>query len=251
MRTFIQRQNKTTHGNLLTGKLYCGECGSPFYRKESRRKYNPDSRWACSGILKHGKEFCHAVYIRESDIVPVIEETLRDGTDDHTGAIEALIEGYKAANASSNLPAKMRSAESEVADIEARKMKLLSLCAGGLISDSDFSRMNEALTVELETCTSKIEALKTQEKELGKIDDKIRLIREAFEAARKAAATGTIDRQFVEKYIDRVTVYPPVDGTISVEIALLTGKKVSASIIRPGTIVKKMIEAQERAMSGR
>ena len=247
-----RRQNKTTHGNLLTGKLYCGECGSPFYRKESKRKNEAVSRWMCSGALKYGREHCHAVYVGENDLIPVIASALRNtGTGESLQAMEAYISAIRVMNSTSNIAGKIEAAENDKVEIEARKMKLLSFNVAGKISDDDFFRMNEGLTVELEKCISSIAALREQERDQGDVEEKIAQVRAAFEAARKAAATGIINRQFIEKTIDRVTVYPP-DGnnTISIEIALITGERVSNGIVRSGSMVKKMIEAQERAMSG-
>lgn len=52
------------HANLLTGKLWCTECGQPYYRRESEDKSGrKNSKWLCSGKIKNGSGFlqilCH------------------------------------------------------------------------------------------------------------------------------------------------------------------------------------------------
>ena len=51
------RQGICNHANLLTGKLYCTHCGTPYYRRESRDKTGKvNSKWVCSGKINVGKD---------------------------------------------------------------------------------------------------------------------------------------------------------------------------------------------------
>ena len=87
------RQGKCNRGNLLTGKLFCTECGLPYYRRSSRsRKQESNSKWICSGKINNGAGSCSSFPIYEDEIKPLLFEVFTDTEKD----VDALIEQYAA-----------------------------------------------------------------------------------------------------------------------------------------------------------
>ena len=77
------RQGVCNHANLLTGKLWCTECGQPYYRRESEDKSGrKNSKWLCSGKIKNGADSCKSFAIYESEIKPLLFEVFRDTSAD-------------------------------------------------------------------------------------------------------------------------------------------------------------------------
>ena len=67
------RQGICNHANLLTGKLWCTQCGQPYYRRESKDKSgNKNSKWLCSGKIKNGADSCKSFAIYEDEIKPIL-----------------------------------------------------------------------------------------------------------------------------------------------------------------------------------
>lgn len=60
------------HGSGLSGRVYCGECGSPYYRKKGR--YNENIRFRCATKLKNKYKHieCINISIREDDLMKIV-----------------------------------------------------------------------------------------------------------------------------------------------------------------------------------
>ena len=73
-----------------------------------------------------------------------------------------------------------------------------------------------------------------------------------FNDTERDAVKGLIDKEFVEKYIDKIFVTPGADGSMSLQIKIFTGKtteKVLQNLrSRTGHTVKKMIESYEKSL---
>ena len=52
------RQGICNHANLLTGKLWCTDCGAPYYRKESRDKHGNKNGSRTGSDSKHQSRSC-------------------------------------------------------------------------------------------------------------------------------------------------------------------------------------------------
>ena len=67
------RQGVCNHANLLTGKLFCTHCGTPYYRRDSvDRQGNKNSKWVCSGKINNGKDSCDSIPIYEKELIPLL-----------------------------------------------------------------------------------------------------------------------------------------------------------------------------------
>ena len=75
-------------------------------------------------------------------------------------------------------------------------------------------------------------------------------IRRVLREAKRDAAQGIINKDFVDKYIDKIFVTPESDGTLRLQIKIFTGKttdKFLANLrVRTGHTFKKMIESYEK-----
>ena len=80
-------------------------------------------------------------------------------------------------------------------------------------------------------------------------------IRRVLHDAKRDAAQGIINKDFIDKYIDKILVTPQDDGTMRLQIKIFTGettdKYLSKLRGRTGHTLKKMVESYENSISSK
>jgi len=256
------RQGICNHANLLTGKLYCTYCGQPYYRKESRDiDGNRNSKWVCSGKIKNGRESCPSFAIYESELQPLLYEVFKDTRADADAMIEEYIRIYTEMTDHNQLPGRIAELEKLIDNANRKKSKLLQLSVDGMITDRDFKAMTEQCNAEIADTEARIDVMNEQLKSSEDFRQKIDAIRRVLAQAQKDASSGVIGKGFVEKYIDKVFVTPEAENEMRLDIRIFTGESTEKTLKKTkfrggnhasptGNTFKKMIEAQERQMSG-
>lgn len=247
------RQGICNHQNLLTGKLCCTHCGAAYYRRESTDKQgSKNSRWVCSGKLKNGADACPSFAIYESELKPLLVEVFRLAQPQLESLIEEYIEMYKEIHQGDGLRSRMEALRATVDTVQKKKQKLLAFNAEGALSDRDFLTMNAQCTAELEAAEAELAELTAQRDTAAGFQKKIDSIRATLRAAQQDAAEGIINKEFVEKYIDKIYATPENDHTLRLQIKLSTGETVDKTLqnlrLRTGHTFKKMIEAYEQGL---
>ena len=247
------RQGVCNHANLLTGKLFCTHCGAAYYRRDTvDRSGQKNSKWVCSGKIKYGSDSCPSFAIYESEIKPVLLEVLRDTGADAKAMIDRYMELYREIHTDGSLSKKIEEQEQIIELGEKKKQKLLQLAATGNLSDHDFFSMNKQCTAEIEQAQEALRALCEQRDSASDFKKHMDTIRNVLQAAERDAACGVINKDFVDKYIDKIYATMEDDHTMHLQIKIFTGettdKYLSNLKSRTGHTFKKMIEAYERSM---
>ena len=250
------RQGICNHPNLLTGKLFCTCCGAPYYRRESKKVYGPNnSKWVCSGKIKNGADTCASFPIYESEIQPLLLEVFQDTKADADALAEEYIRLYTEISDRTNLPTQRRGQEMVMENANRKKAKLLQLSVDSMISDADFKKMMADANREIAQAEQVLRELDSQQAENEEYKKKVDSIRKTLVAAQRDAASGIISKEFVERYIDKIFVTPEEDGALRLDVRIFTGETASKILEekkgRTGHMVKRMIEQQERQMSGK
>lgn len=247
------RQGICNHANLLTGKLYCTDCGAPYYRRESKDKYgNKNSKWVCSNKINSGAAACASFPIYEEELKPLLFEVFSETEADAEALIEEYIEMYKSL-ADGGDTAKQIAALRDQADLaQKKKSKLLGYNAAGQLSDKDFLSMNKECDREIDEAERQIYELEQQQLSKEEFRKHIDTIRRVLHDAKRDAAQGIINKDFIDKYIDKILVTPQDDGTMRLQIKIFTGettdKYLSKLRGRTGHTLKKMIESYENGL---
>ena len=250
------RQGICNHANLLTGKLYCADCGTAYYRRESKDKYgNRNSKWVCSNKINSGAAACASFPIYEEELKPLLFEVFQETEADAEALIEEYIEMYKSLEDGGDT-AKQIAALRDQADLaRKKKSKLLGYNAAGQLSDKDFLAMNKECDKEIEEAERQIYELEQQQLSKEEFRKHIDTIRRVLHDAKRDAAQGIINKDFIDKYIDKIFVTPEADGTMRLQIKIFTGettdKYLSKLRGRTGHTLKKMIQAYENGMAGK
>ncbi|MBO5339480.1 MAG: recombinase family protein [Oscillospiraceae bacterium] len=247
------RQGICNHANLLTGKLFCTCCGTAYYRRESKDKEgNKNSKWVCSGKIKNGADACASFAIYEEELKPLLFELFEETRETAQALIEEYIEMYKELTDEGDTAGKIAELQQSIDLAEKKKSKLLGFNAAGQLSDWDFLSMNKACAQEIEEAQRQIYELEQQQLAKDDLKKHIDTIRRVLNQAQRDAVNGIINKEFVDKYIDKIFATPEEDGSMRLQIKIFTGettdKYLSNLRSRTGHTFKKMIEAYENGL---
>lgn len=245
------RQGICNHANLLTGKLYCTCCGTAYYRRDSvDRQGNKNSKWVCSGKIKNGADSCDSFAVYEEELKPLLLEVFREAEPDIEALIEEYVQMYKELHQGDDTNRRMEALKNSIETIQKKKQKLLMFNAQGALSDRDFLAMNKECTAELEAAQRELEELTAQRDSAADFKKQIDTIRRILRDAQKDAEQGVINKEFVERYIDKIFATPEDSNTLHLQVKLYTGeivdKYLSSLRSRTGHTFKKMIESYEQ-----
>ena len=244
------RQGVCNHANLLTGKLVCSHCGQPYYRRESQgRDGNKNSKWVCSGKIKNGADSCESFAIYEDEIKPLLYEVFCETEVDANVMVDEYVRMYNELTQDGTLALKIAEQQKIIDAANRKKRKLLQLVTDDSISHEDFKSLTGDCNKDIHAAQQKIAELEQDSLEGDEYRRKIEGIRKILDNAQKDASSSMIDKNFVDKYIDKIFVTPE-EGTLHLQIKIftgeITGKYLQNLRSRTGHTFKKMIESYER-----
>ena len=251
------RQGICNHANLLTGKLFCAHCGSPYYRRESKSKDGENnSKWVCSNKINNGAEVCPSFPIYENEIKPVLFEVFNETRVDVEALLETYNEMFKSLENDDETSRLIAEQKRVIALGEQKKNKLLELVTMGTITTINFKSMIETCENEINEATATLSELEKQLFSKEEYQRHINEVKTKLNAAIRDASTGMITNEFVSQYIDKIIVTIEDDDTARLQIKIFTGEntekwfnKLNArSKSRTGHTLKKMIEDAEKNM---
>ena len=247
------RQGICNHANLLTGKLYCTCCGTAYYRRDSKDKDgNKNSKWVCSGKIKNGADSCESFAIYEEEIKPLLFEVFNETKVDAEALIEEYIQMYKLVDDDNTIGRQIEELKLKIELLQKQKSKLLLHNASGVLTDKEFLDMSKACVADIEDAEREIAELEQAQLSKAEFRKHIDTIRRVLREAERDAANGIINKEFVDRYIDKIFVTPEDSGTMRLQIKLYTGdttdKYLTTLRSRTGHTFKKMIEAYEQGL---
>ena len=247
------RQGICNHANLLTGKLYCTCCGTAYYRRDSKdRDGNKNSKWVCSGKIKNGADSCDSFAIYEEEIKPLLFEVFNETKVDAEALIEEYIQMYKLVDDDNTIGRQIEELKRKIELLQKQKSKLLLHNASGVLTDKEFLDMSKACVADIEEAEREIAELEQAQLSKAEFRKHIDTIRRVLREAERDAANGIINKEFVDRYIDKIFVTPENNSTLRLQIKLYTGETTNKYLTtlrsRTGHTLKKMIEAYEQGM---
>ena len=219
------RQGICNHGNLLTGKLYCTRCGAAYYRRDSvDRLGRKNSKWVCSGKIKNGAESCPSFAVYEEELKPLLLEVFRETEDDAETYLNNYVDLYTAQAMGEDTGKRIEALKVQIDLARKKKGKLLAYNIEGQITDRDFLSMNRDCDREIEEAEREIFEQEQSQVSKEEFRQHIDAIRRVLRDARRDAAQGIVTKEFVDRYIDKIFVTPEEDGSLRLDIRILTGE---------------------------
>ena len=219
------RQGICNHANLLTGKLWCTQCGQPYYRRESKDKSgNKNSKWLCSGKIKNGADSCKSFAIYEEEIKPILFEVFQDTKADADAMVEEYVKMYTELTQNGKISEKIAQQQKIVDFANRKKNKLLQLVAEDSITSADFKQMTVNCNKEIQDAESEIAELEQLASEGDEFKRKIDEMRKVLARAQDEASQGIVTKEFIDKYISKIFVTPEDENTMMLQIKIFTGE---------------------------
>ena len=219
------RQGICNHANLLTGKLWCTQCGQPYYRRESKDKSgNKNSKWLCSGKIKNGADSCKSFAIYEDEIKPILFEVFQDTKADADAMVEEYVRMYTELTQNGKISEKIAQQQKIVDFANRKKNKLLQLVAEDSITSADFKQMTANCNKEIQDAEAEIAELEQLASEGDEFKRKIDEMRKVLARAQDEASQGIVTKEFIDKYINKIFVTPEDENTMMLQIKIFTGE---------------------------
>lgn len=185
----------------FSGRIFCGECGSPFKR---RKHYKPSGNyvaWTCNLHLEN-KEACSMLYIHDEAIKNAFVRMMRKLQAADNRMLKPFVAGLKGTNNKDRLH--------QVMDLEAaieknteQQMVLVNLMSAGYLEPEVFHLEKNQLSIEADDLAKEKELIsKSINCDLTHLEEAKKLLRFA---TKKTNVEAFNDDMFLE-YVDTITV---------------------------------------------
>ena len=209
-----QKMDRIGEPSLLSGILFCGDCGSKMYIRRQRSRPDKDY-FVCSIYRKKKKSFCTAHFIQSKAIEKILLDDIRRVTK---FARENEQEFLKAANKRSEREIKKLQAENQaeldkslrrMSEIDSIIKKLYEDNFSGKLSDDRFAKLSETYEAEQAELSKTIDFLK---KEISVNRDEGEAVTKFMKLVQKYSDIQKLDAEIVRTFIDKVFVYEAVEN---------------------------------------
>ena len=183
----------------LSGKIYCKECGKPYYRSKAVAQKEKVIAWKCSTFLKQGRKHgCSNPMVLERQILDELKQNISLDECSYLQKAEQYLEKV-ICDAENN---KMRfSYRRKIESLECRKQVLLEKWLDGIVEDNEYRAMDEKIREQMEE-------LQTETRQYIGSKERLENIKQVIETE----IMGEAVLKSVLLDIDRIDVFP--DGTL-------------------------------------
>lgn len=253
--------------NLFTGKIICANDGATYWlRSRGKRKDKIDMTWECSVRKKNGAAACDSFGIKETELMEIISEILMEKLSDLGPVMEEYLNTLKNTLNENDDEKVIKELEKELELIKRKRHKLLDHNLCGRLSDEDFYEHDSELKNEEMEVEQQIERLTAHSARddysvlANKIRKHIRHITEIkIEDISKDEINELFDKIIAEKTSDntmKLTFIMNAGDNIVKKYEKRYGKncrslKKEPTMCRSDSMLKKMIEQQEKQMAGK
>jgi len=202
----------------LSGKMYCANCGKPYYRIASLSGEREFNMWKCSTALRQGRKTkdnpwgCNNINVLEDVVFEKMQENCKmysevllgcweNGVEEAvTEAAMAMIHQVFRKNDSGNELAKWKK---ELEKLEKKKNVLLAKLVDEVITDADFKIANQVLSENIKQVQQKVNAIQSQTTECCN-EKRLHKIREAL----FGGVTDVAKMRELIQRLEKIIIYP-------------------------------------------
>lgn len=212
-------KGKKVSGYSFSGKLVCGICGAPYWRKQRSTK---EEYWVCSTKQQKGRktrkrdsvngkageineEGCNNTNISYNslmEIMNIISERLQANTELVKADMIEKLNSWKKRILEANRGATEEDLQKELS----RKDKLLDALLDGILTKGEYSRKAESIENRITELRQEIENNKTQFEDIAEIDRVLANIDR--EVAIYLDVNKNLKAQYILNHLDKVKIYP-------------------------------------------
>lgn len=185
----------------FSGKIYCGECGATFKRRQHYKPSGDYVAWCCNGHITD-KNTCSMMYIRDEDIKTAFLRMIRKLQTVHDQVLKPFVMSLKGTNNKQRLK-QVLALEEQIEKNAEQATVLINLMSSGYIEPEVFHAENNQLTLEADRLArNKQLIVKSINGDLSHLDEAQKLLRFA---SKEEVITEFNDALFLE-YVDTIKV---------------------------------------------
>lgn len=264
---FGEGKTSYKHDNLFTGKIICANDGASYWlRARGKKGARHDLTWECSVRKKQHAAACDSFAIKESELLTIIEEIINEKLADIEPVLEEYLDMLKKLLESNNNESAIKKLEKEIEQIKYKRNKILDHNLCGRLSDEDFYERDTEFKAEEVKCKEELEKLNSKSAltEYSELSQQIRQHIKYITSIKTDDITKTIIDDMFDKIIAKkiapntmeLTFVTNTGGDITKNYAKRCSKNTQSlknlsETCRSDTVIKKMIEQQEKQMAGK
>lgn len=214
---FSDYTRNMTKGGLyaLSGKIYCSECGKPYYRSKAVVQKEKVTAWKCSTFLKQGREHgCRNITVLEADVLKTIEKEY--GGDENrylqqrenlTAEALCILQKVFSEDEAQKTIHKL---EKQLVKLEKKKSVLLEKLLNEVIEDEEYLVLNREMQEQIEALHIEVQSMKEKRDEYINYKERLQKIKQLLdeEVVRQALVRAVLTE------VKRILVYP--DGRLQI-----------------------------------
>ncbi len=239
------RQGICNHANLLTGKMYCADCGTLYYRKETGRNDKANSCWVCSNKINNGAKACRSFAIYEDEIKEILFDVFKNSKASSDAMIEEYQRMYRSLSEDGNLEKHIEAQKKKIEMAVRKKNALLELFAQGNITGADFKKLSADCNREQLDAENEIIELESKFISSEEFKKQMNEIRTVLQRAETIANKEAININFVNTFVDKIFVTPIDETTAQISIKIFTGEVTEQYIEKLKRRSRKSLDKQE------
>ncbi len=196
--------------NPFSGKIICGLCGEPYYRR-TRRKYKDKSivyEWKCKSYLEAGRntDSCNNVYLEEETLNQLLGNVLKEKYNiDKEKIMKKALFLLENALKENDIQPEIDAQIVMQSKIELQMNMLLDKLLEGILEDSVYQKKQKQLEIELGYMKSKIKELELKKQKENTLQERIENIEKMI--LMKNIVECSIVATMLDE-IDRIIIYP-------------------------------------------
>lgn len=219
------KKGSQTSQYQLSGKLVCGICEKPYYKRTRRRAGEKVIVWQCSTYLRYGrkekrcldsrrkikKKFndgCDNYHIEQKILFQLLQEMSKKyqkiAYEKQGELIQKVVSLLRESLGENNIVQKQKKLEEEMKQVQNQKDKLLEKLLDSVVSDEVYKRKNQELEEKEQENKRKQKELEQQQYAMGQLEQRIQKIKQRLE-------NGGVEKAIVYQMIDdvgKIVVYP-------------------------------------------
>ncbi len=209
----------------FSGKIYCGECGYPYY-KTFRRSYADQEEiiieWKCSNYLRSGRKSknrrdklrkisgagasgCDNIHLKNTELIHMVDDLARKtfDTTEEDSLITQIMNVLKRVLLNTDHKGQKENLQKSLKEILRKKKLLLDKLLEGVVSDADYRKKLEELTKKEESYTAKLQQEEEQKQAYKQAEQRLQDIQQKL----NDGGSSMILSELFLSAISRITVY--------------------------------------------
>lgn len=191
--------------SLISGRIYCGICGSPYYRKSRYKNEKKIHEWKCKKYLEYGRKGCVNVSLDEKVFYQLLEKELNGCTYINREKIIYDMEAMLSTVFEKDVEQMLIREKENKYKIEEKMNILVNKLLDRTISDDIYQKKQLELVQKSETVRKKIECLEMQKLQNDSQDNRI------FYIEKMLREDKIVEKAVVSEILetaDKILIYP-------------------------------------------